>query len=185
MLLLELAVKDTHYANQKNIAQYIAMYGHRARAGERVRTSDANLKLDVWKSDGDRLFTVFPVVKEDGDEFIAGFVEFTWPEKLGQRRSWAKNVRTPHSGLLQQYQGRGIVKMIYKWFLDSGHIMVTGDLQTPSSNALWKSLANQYEVVFFDEKGEFIDNPTPAQAQKKNVRMAMLGKGQTREDLFK
>lgn len=185
MLLCELVVKNTHYANQKNISNYIQMYGHRAREGKRVNTSDPNIKLDVWKSDSDRLFIVFPIVEEDEDEFIAGFVEFGWPEKLGQKKSWSKNVRTPHSGLFEEYQGRGIVKMIYKWFLDAGHILVTGDLQTPASNALWKSLSQTYEVVFFDETGKFIDDITPAQAKRKNVRMALLGKGQTREDLFK
>ena len=116
---------------------------------------------------------------------FAGFVEFVWPERLGQRRSWSANVRTPHAGLLEQYQGRGIVKAIYRWFLDAGHILVTGTLQTPDSNALWRSLSRDHEVVFFDSRGEFIDAPTPRQAAAKDVRLALLGRGQTRDDIFK
>ncbi len=185
MLLNELKVEKTWRASQANITNYIEMYGHRAQDAKEIKTSDPNLTLAVWKSNKDRLFIVFPVISEDEDEVFAGFVEFTWPDKLGQRKPWSPNVRTPHSGLYTEYQGKGIAKMIYRWFLDAGNILVTADLQTPESNALWRSLSRDYEVVFFDDRGQFIDNPTPKQALAKNVRMALLGKGQTRDNIFK
>lgn len=181
MLLNELVVKDTHYASQRNIDTYLDMYKDRIKKAKRVKTNDPAVELAVYGSPALKMFTVFPMV----DDEPAGFVEFSWPEKLGQRRGWSSNVRTPHSGLKEKYHGKGLAKMIYRWFLDAGHILVTGDLQTPASNALWKSLSRNYEVVFFDDRGEFIDAPTERQATQRNVRMALLGTGLTREDLFK
>lgn len=181
MLLCELVVKDTHYASQKNIDKYLDMYKDRVKKATRVKTNDPSVELAVYGSPALKMFTVFPII----DDETAGFVEFTWPEKLGQKKSWSTNVRSPHSGLKEKFHGKGLAKTIYRWFLDAGHILVSGDLQTPSSNALWKSLAKDYEVVFFDDAGQFIDAPTPKQAQSKNVRMALLGKGQTREGIFK
>mgnify|MGYP001246863093 CR=1 FL=1 len=185
MLLTELRVARTPHASQDSIARYIEMYSHRVRGAKQVSTSDPAVKLVVTRSAAGKVFIVFPLITEGGKEEIAGFVEFVWPDRLGQRRSWSASVRTPHSGLLERYQGRGIVKAIYRWFLDAGNILVTGDLQTPDSNALWRSLSRDYEVVFFNSRGEFIDNPTQKQATSKDVRMALLGKGQTRADIFK
>ena len=185
MLLTELKVKKVPYASQGDIAAYVDAYGHRVRDAKKVRTSDPDVTLAVWRSDGGRVFIVFPISTEGGSEQIIGFFEFTWPEKLGQRRPWAPNVRTPHSGLNSKFHGRGIAKAVYKWFLDAGNILVTGDIQTPDSNALWRSLSKDYEVVFINDRGEFIDDITPKLAQAKTTRMALLGKGQTREDIFR
>lgn len=181
MLLVELVVKDTHFASERNTAKYLDMYKDRLKKAGRVKTDDPQVEFAVYGSPTLKVFIVFILV----DDTPAGFVEFTWPEKLGQKRSWAANVRTPHSGVLKRFHGKGLAKAVYRWFLDAGHNLVTGDLQTPSSNSLWKSLARDYEVAFFDNKGQFIDNPTEAEATHPNVRLALLGKGQTREDIFK
>jgi hypothetical protein len=185
MLLAELKVAKTPYASQRSIADYIDMYGARARKAQVVKTNDPAVNLAIWKSGNFQTFIVFPISTQGGAETIMGFVEFVWPEKLDQRRPWSKNVRTPHAGLQKEYQGRGIVKTIYRWFLDAGNILVTGGLQTPDSNALWRSLSRDYEVVFFNDQGEFIDHVTPKVAQAKTTRMALLGKGQTRDDIFR
>ena len=181
MLLQELVVKNTRLASEINIDTYLDMYRDRIAKAKRVKTNDPDVELAVYGSPALKTLIVFMIAAG----VPVGFVEFTWPEKLGQKKSWSSNVRSPHSGILKQYHGRGLAKMVYKWFLDAGHILVTGDLQTPASNALWKSLARDYDVVFFDDNGQFIDSPTPEQAQRKNVRMALLGKGQTSADIFR
>jgi len=179
-------LKSPPAAREGNIFGLLHDWADRAYGGKKVKTSDPSIQLSVWGSPAQRTFIVFPMTKDEFPYFApAGYVVFEWPEKLGQKRGWAKNVRSPHSGFAPALRGKGVAKMIYKWFLDAGNILVTADRQTPASNVLWKSLASDYDVVFFNEKGEFIDSPTPEQAQKRNVRMALLGKGQTKDDIFK
>lgn len=64
------------------------------------------------------------------------------------------NLYQPSIYMLRTYRGRGLGKMLYKWFLDSGMSLVTGDAQSPLSHRLWKSLSKEYGfavVQFHDD----------------------------------
>lgn len=190
MLLAELEITKPLAARPEQIIWYIDRHKKRAQEGIKVKTNNPNIVLSVYKSENGKYFIVFPMIKVDdergGSKLLpAGYVEFVTPDKLGLSKHLADNVRTPHSGFYEALRGLGVAKMIYRWFLDAGHILVTGHEQSAASNQLWRSLAQDYEVVFFDKKGQFIDSPTPAQAQLPTTRMALLGKGQTRDDIFK
>lgn len=185
MLLTELKITKPLAARPEQIIWYIDRHKKRAQEGVKVKTNNPNIVLSVYKSDNGKYFIVFPMIKTDDGLVPAGYVEFVTPDRLGQPQPWADNVRTPHSGFYEALRGLGVAKMIYRWFLDAGHILVTGHEQSAASNQLWRSLSQDYEVVFFDKKGRFIDSPTPTEAQQTTNRMALLGKGQTKQDIFK
>jgi hypothetical protein len=115
--------------------------------------------------------------------YLIGFVNLMRPTPLKNGPAFAKNVYTPHSGLMGHMIGRGYMKAVYKWVLEGGNHLVTGHEQTPSSNALWKSLAGDFDVMFIDSSGKTIDTPTPEEAQRPDVRMVLLGNG--KPEIFK
>lgn len=56
----------------------------------------------------------------------------------------------PHSFLDSEYRGKGYVEGVYRWILENGFRLVSGDRQTVCSNGLWKKLSADYEFNYYD-----------------------------------
>ncbi len=155
-----------------------------------VTTNNPNIRLLVARRFG-RNISVYILAKQrptdpyDAEHavriphhgYAVGFANLIRPTPLKNGPAFSDSVYTPHSGLMQHVIGQGYMKAVYRWVLEAGNHLVTGDIQTPASNALWKSLASEFEVQFIDDQGKAIDNPSPERAQQKDVRILLKGTG--------
>lgn len=80
------------------------------------------------------------------DNFIIGCVELLNRNHYG----FKEHVFEPHSFIDKDYRGLGYIESIYRWVLDNGFRLVSGDRQTVCSDGLWKKLAKDYEFSYFD-----------------------------------
>jgi len=106
-----------------------------------IPTNFENIHLRVIKT-GERGFYV---AIEDIDNCIVGAVELI----TRNYKSFGR-VLEPHSFIEKEYRGRGYVESVYRWLLDNGFRLVSGDRQTACSNGLWKKLSADYEFNYYN-----------------------------------
>lgn len=132
---------------------------------------------------------VFRYREADGEHYVyvedaarrrlAGYVVFNRLIELNRRAD--PHLRAPHAKFAADYQRRGIATAVYRWWLDSGKVLISGARQSVGANALWHALGRRYERLYVDlrEKrlrclGRQVDAPT---LQDLHTRIVMLGKG--------
>lgn len=180
MKICELTVHGKERYDYSDVGYSLSIRG-RGKPDAEVKTSVPGITLEIHDY-GNKYVTI---IKDQGKK--VGFIDFVEPNQVYDSRfNFNSHTRTPHSGIRETHTGRGYISTIYRWFLDAGHNLVTGHEQTESSNAMWRSLARSYPIVFFDNMtGREIKNPTPKVAMHKFTRMALLGKGNhSLKDLF-
>ena len=57
------------------------------------------------------------------------------------------HLRAPHAKVVDGYRRMGIASAIYRWWLDSGHSLMTGARQSAGAHGLWMALARDYELA--------------------------------------
>lgn len=181
--LSELTIKGAERYSFKDVPSFLNAYKHKIKKAVRVGTSFPNIMLAAIENHGE--YIVFIIDQELGEDEPIGFVEFVHPSPVGRNYLLADNVRTPHTGILHEYAGKGYMSAVYSWFLDAGNNLTTGHEQTRSGNALWKKLSARYKVIFLNRNGLEIKHPTQEEAASNSTRMVLLGKGQTIKDIFK
>ncbi|MGV3743438.1 MAG: N-acetyltransferase [Burkholderiaceae bacterium] len=89
-------------------------------------------------------------------------------------------LRAPHSKYGRAYQRRGIAGAIYRWWLNAGRCMISGARQSVGSNALWRSLNKEYELIFVavrEKKLHYLGHRIDEQSvDDLGTRMILLGK---------
>ena len=88
----------------------------------------------------------------------------------------------PHSVLLPEYRGRGLMRRLYQQVLNEGYCFISGERHSYSANRLWQSLAktNPWFLVkqLNPDTLKFLGQDiNPKVAQRKDVRIVLLGKG--------
>jgi hypothetical protein len=76
---------------------------------------------------------------------VMGIVELI-PKRYGKY----KKVFEPHSFTVKEQRGNGYVESIYRWILNNGYTLVSGNNQSHASNGLWRKLSKDYECYLFD-----------------------------------
>lgn len=111
---------------------------------------------------------------------LAGYTIFNRLIELNRRQD--KYLRATHSKYAPPYQRRGIATAIYRWWLDSGHSLISGARQSSGAHALWRSLGKQYELVYVDlrEKKLRCLGPRVSSRVREDLhtRMLLVGSGQ-------
>lgn len=97
---------------------------------------------------------------------------------------------TPHSKLLPEHTGNGLMPRMYQKVLDQGYCFVTGTGHTAAANKLWQSLAKHNPWFMVKElpghKFEYIGQDVPEKlAKSTKTRIVILGKGWTVEKLMR
>lgn len=89
-------------------------------------------------------------------------------------------IYTPSSYFDPKYRGLGYAKALYRWILNSGTNLVTKTEQSKFSNALWHSLAKEFQML------QVIDDAiTEGKETDPRTRLVLLGKGNTKDELIK
>ncbi len=108
---------------------------------------------------------------------LAGYTVFNRLIEVGKRAD--PHVRAPHSKYAAPYQGRGLATAIYRWALDAGLCLVSGARQSQGANALWHSLARNYELAYVGlhrKQLTSLGSTVPMTVQSDlNTRMLLLG----------
>jgi hypothetical protein len=178
-------LKRNPAADRYKIYGLLHAWRDRAYGGQLLKTSDPQLRLSAWRSPGGYTFMVFPMTKDEYPYYApGGYFVFERPTRLGGLR-WADCVRTPHAALLPELRGRGIAKLVYRWVLDAGYALVTGNRQTPDSHALWRSLAKNYELALVGKAGVLPSWSIEAATASPAIRLLLLGRGVTVSDVFR
>ncbi|RQO35887.1 N-acetyltransferase [Herminiimonas sp. KBW02] len=111
---------------------------------------------------------------------LAGYTIFNRLIELNRRQD--KYLRATHSKYGSPYQRRGIATAIYRWWLDSGHSLISGARQSSGAHALWRSLGKHYALVYVDlrEKKLRCLGPKVSSRVREDLhtRMLLVGCGQ-------
>lgn len=175
MKLQELELRGKERYDYKDVGSSLSWRSidQLGKPSETVQTTIPGTVLRIHKRQ--RGYTI--IVSVDGK--AVGFVDFVKPKPL-VGSEFHPNVYTPHSGIKKSHTGRGIISTIYRWFLDAGHSLITGFEQTQASNAMWRSLARNYDWQLLDKRGRVIDDPTIDDGIDPDTRLVLFGKGQNR-----
>lgn len=92
-----------------------------------------------------------------------------------------KHVRSPHAKVAQAYRRMGITSQVYRWWLDAGRNLMSGERQSPHAHGMWMSLAREYELAYVRLQHKQV-HPLGAAApgsvlHNLGTRMVLLGRG--------
>ena len=125
------------------------------------------------RESGDGL--VFKTRHADGEQFIV------LSRLVEVNRRADRHLRSPHAKVAQAYRRRGIASRVYRWWLDAGRNLMSGERQSPHAHQMWMSLARDYElaVVRVQDKrvlpvGSCTSEPVLGSL---GTRMVLLGRG--------
>jgi hypothetical protein len=89
-------------------------------------------------------------------------------------------IYAPSSYFDPKHRGLGYAKALYRWILNSGTNLVTKNTQSKFSNALWHSLAKEFQMI------EVLDDAiTENKEADPHTRLILLGKGNTKDELIR
>lgn len=159
------------------IAEYRSSAFHNHAKGRYIETGLPGLHMFVLQQHPSPLkYRVYLVNK--ATDYAIGVVEFSQADR---KFPWAF---TPHSGFLPGHQGLGYGYSIYKWFLDDGNILITGQASTALARKLWAKLGKAYPLHYMNiETFELIPKTEKALSTEHGA-MLLLGKGKVLDDVM-
>ena len=106
-------------------------------------TEDPDFIAHYREADGEH----YVYVEDVRNQRLAGYTVFNRLIELNKRAD--RHLRAPHSKYADGYQRRGLATAVYRWALDNGgQCLVSGARQSNGAQALWNSLAREYEQGF-------------------------------------
>lgn len=101
-----------------------------------------------------------------------------------------EKIVNPHSQLLPEHRGKGVMKRMYQQILNEGYCFISGKRHSTSANMLWAALArsNPWFAVDRSNLSHLVflgQDISPRTAQREDVRLVLLGKGWTVEKFMK
>ena len=132
---------------------------------------------------------VFKTRQADGEQFIyvvdparrvlAAYIVFSRLVEVNRRAD--KHLRSPHAKVAQAYRRLGITSRVYRWWLDAGRNLMSGERQSPHAHQMWMSLAKDYELAYVrvqDKQILPVDADAPESVVRRlGTRMVLLGRG--------
>jgi len=92
-----------------------------------------------------------------------------------------KHLRSPHAKVAQAYRRLGITSRIYRWWLDSGRNLMSGERQSPHAHQMWMSLARDYALAYVRLQDKQVlavgDHAPESVVSSLGTRMVLLGRG--------
>jgi hypothetical protein len=112
----------------------------------KVKTSDPRYELHVYKSNqGD--FTTW--IMFQGKPI--GAVTF--------ENQHDRDMHIPHALIAQEFRKQGLAKLVYRWFLKSGKVLIT-ERHSADAKKLWDSLAREFESGYWlADTDKFVKDP--------------------------
>lgn len=159
-----------------------------ARLYERWCKSGASLD-DLDGIGASRLGLVFKARRADGEWFIyvidparrvlAAYIVLSRLVEVNRHAD--KQLRSPHAKVAQAYRRLGITSMVYRWWLDQGCNLMSGERQSAHAHQMWMSLARDYELVHVrlqDKQLHVVGAATTkAVLHELGTRLVLLGRG--------
>ena len=92
-----------------------------------------------------------------------------------------KHLRSPHAKVAQAYRRLGITSMVYRWWLDAGRNLMSGERQSAHAHQMWMSLARDYELVHVRLQDKQVREVSVGAREsvlhELGTRMVLLGRG--------
>jgi len=133
------------------------------------------LVLRYREADGEH----YLYVEDKARGCLAGYAVFNRLVELNRQAD--PHLRAPHIKIAPAYQRRGIATAIYRWWLDSGNVFISGARQSIGAHALWRALGKRYALFYVElrdkrlhDLGDRVDTRT---REDLHTRMILLGKG--------
>lgn len=103
---------------------------------------------------------------------LVAYARFLTPPELPHQLT--RIVFEPHSLVVDRYRGRGFMRTIYSWFLDSGHCLISTSSHTKDAGKMWDWLASKYKRVFVNvwSQKQVKEN----RSDDDNVRALLIGR---------
>ena len=133
---------------------------------------------------------VFKTRHADGEQFIyvvdpvrrvlAAYIVLSRLVEVNRRAD--KHLRSPHAKVAQAYRRLGITSQVYRWWLDAGRNLMSGERQSPAAHRMWMALAHTYQLAYVRLQDKQVDPvdaddaPEP-ELHKLGTRMVLLGRG--------
>lgn len=142
--------------------------------------------LDI-RPTGDGL--VFRTRQADGEQFIyvvdpargvlAGYIVLNRLVEVNRRAD--KHLRSPHAKVAQAYRRLGIASRVYRWWLDAGRNLMSGERQSPHAHQMWMSLSRDYALAVVRVQDKQVlsvgDSAPEPVLGNLGTRMVLLGRG--------
>lgn len=112
----------------------------------KVKTSDPRYELHVYRSSQND-YTTWIVFQGKP----IGAVTF---EDQHDRQMYI-----PHAVISKEFRSQGLAKLVYRWFLKSGHTLIT-ERHSAEAKKLWDSLAREFESGYWlADEDKFVKDP--------------------------
>ena len=132
---------------------------------------------------------VFKTRHADGEQFIyvidpvrrvlAAYIVLSRLVEVNRQAD--KHLRSPHAKVAQAYRRMGITSQVYRWWLDAGRNLMSGERQSPHAHGLWMVLARDYELMYVQLQDKQIQpvqaDPPESVLHQLGSRMVLLGRG--------
>ncbi|WP_293775660.1 N-acetyltransferase [uncultured Oxalicibacterium sp.] len=134
-----------------------------------------HLRFRYREADGEHYIYVEDVERD----CLAGVTVFNRLIELNRLQD--RHLRATHSRYASAYQRRGIATLIYRWWLDQGHCLLSGARQSLAAHALWQKLATSYQLHYVDLRDKQLtllgENIDQARRNDLHTRLLLLGRG--------
>lgn len=167
--------------------QLTQLYGRLGRPDDALHGLPAlcvhypGLVLRYREADGEH----YIYAEDKARKCLAGYAVFNRLVELNRRAD--PHLRAPHIKIAPAYQRRGIATAIYRWWLDSGNVFISGARQSVGAHALWRALGKRYElfhVELRDKRLRYLGHRVDERIrQDLHTRMILLGRDWDRDRL--
>lgn len=131
----------------------------------------------------------FRIRQADGDYFIyvtdpvpgrlVGYIVLSRLVEVNRRAD--RYLRSPHAKVAQSHRRMGITSTVYRWWLDRGHNLMSGERQSPEAHRMWSSLSRDYRLIYVrlqDKRVTPIDGEISDELLGSlGTRMVLMGRG--------
>jgi hypothetical protein len=140
-----------------------------------IRAPRPGLVFKARQADGEWFIYVVDTVRRA----LAAYVVFSRLVEVNRQAD--KQLRSPHAKVARAYRRLGITSTIYRWWLDGGRNLMSGERQSQHAHQMWMALAHDYALVHVrlqDKQVQQIDaEPCASVLHELGTRMVLLGRG--------
>jgi hypothetical protein len=140
-----------------------------------IGASHPGLLFKVRQADGEW----FIYVVDPARRALAAYIVLS--RLVEVNRQLDRQLRSPHAKVARAYRRLGITSAIYRWWLDGGRSLMSGERQSPHAHRMWMSLARDYELLqvrLQDKQLQVLDAADSASVlHALGTRMVLLGRG--------
>ncbi len=140
-----------------------------------IGASPHGLEFKARQADGE----LFIYVVDPARRVLAAYIVLSRLVEVNRQAD--KHLRSPHAKVAQAYRRLGITSTVYRWWLDAGRNLMSGERQSTHAHQMWLSLARDYTRVHVRLQGKQLQTVSAVASgmvlHELGTRMVLLGRG--------